>query len=99
MKAVVAVCLSIIYSLSAEQTITCKKTYVNPNEVILEESSIFVHINNFWLRAVSLHTDAHGLYVIQDERIHGPWQCKKPGCLTQNEEWRDFCKQCGTPRG
>ena len=56
------------------------RTYVQPNQIALSDTGIFVYLENAWILTEALHTDASGLYVINlvDEKLFG-WKCPKCG--------------------
>lgn len=74
-----------------------EKMYVQPSQIAFERNSIFVQLGNQWIPVASLHVDAEGIFIIQDERETDPlhWSC--PRCKFQNFIGDNKCKRCGWP--
>lgn len=71
------------------------KRYVQPNQIAIEENNIFVQLDNKWFPTESLHVDANGLFVTNDERETDPlhWYC--PHCNYKNDFRANKCMRCG----
>lgn len=83
---------------SEQVIVSCKKTYVTPPQMHIAEEGLLLSVDDVWVMPASLQIDANGYYFTSirfDQRMPGPWQCRRSGCLTWNEEWRGYCKQCG----
>ncbi len=81
------------YCLEGQTHDLHNKTYVQPNQVALSESGIFVFLENAWIPTEALHSDASGMYVtnLLDEKLLG-WRC--PKCGYWNSWLVNTCAKC-----
>lgn len=89
-------------SLSAEEPISCEKTYVTFNQIFLTESSLFAEVEpGIWVEPASLHVDANGFFfnnIRFDKKNPGMWKCQRKDCGKWNYGWRHSCGRCGNPK-
>lgn len=69
---------------------THQKNYLSSDCVRIENEAIFVFLNSQWVKAPSLYSDSHGIYV--DEIKLFPWYCSN--CNRWTTGWF-CCEHCG----
>lgn len=82
---------------ACDSYIPCEKTYVQPSQIQILESGIFVTINEYLIPTSAIHIDTRGLYFAdyrnRKEECESPnWKCSY--CGQCNATWYSRCPNC-----
>jgi len=99
MKTFLLTALFLTASLSSllgdESKRDCEKFYVDSRDVAIENDQIYVRLDQVWVPALSISTDATGIYASVDP-WHIRWIC--PRCTYNNSGEDSNCYKCGLAR-
>lgn len=69
------------------------RIYIHPENVMFDKHEIYVRLNQNWVQTNALYSDAHGLYMIDEQ---GGWTCGKCNNYNTKNQWT--CERCGRSR-
>lgn len=84
-KTALALLLAASAFVFAECPCETSKSYVKPEQIVIEEKAIYIQMNGFTFQTEAVHSDAEGLYITVDADKR---DCKTP------DWWCEFCQQC-----
>ena len=75
-----------------------EKTYINLDQIHIDQEGIFVQIDNEWIPTSGLYFDSSGMFVqsVEFRRNPSSWVCSS--CGTSNLKYRKVCVKCGVRR-
>ena len=81
------------YANTAIKATEPQKIYIASDQLLFENESMFVLLNNNWEQINCLQSDANGIYITSSGLdLSFSWTCKR--CGYKNSWWVDICKGC-----